>query len=592
VIAAAVLAVGLLLAQGGGERVATYDAVLEVESSGDLLVRETITYDFGPNERRGILRDIPVRARYDDKHDRRYPLRVLSVSSATAPDQHTTEQVGADLRIRIGHPDRYIRGVHTYELVYRVEGALNGFEDHVELYWNVTGSGWQVPIDEVRVRVLLPGSVQGALCFAGPTGSSLPCDTAGTSGGSAVFSHRGLGSYEGVTVVVGMPLGVVPDPRPVLEERWSLDRAFSRTPSTVGMATFAGLGALFLVGSQAWRSGRDRRAVGSAIDVAFAEHGAADEPVPLLARHEIPVEFAPPDRLLPGQLGLLVDERAHVHDVTATIVDLATKGWLRIEQVGESGWFRKPDWRLVRLRDGTEGLVTYEALLLEGLFEDADAEGAVLLSDLKEKFAERLGKVRDAMYDDAVARHWFRGRPDKVRSAWAAGGIFLVVATIGLTVLAAARTRWGLVPLALLPAALFAVAAAPRMAARTAAGTAVLRRALGFKRFIDESERNRAQFAEQKQLFTEYLPYAVAFGATERWARAFAGLADPPPAPSWYVGTPGSTFDVRGFGSSIQGFTTATTGTIASTPASSGSSGFGGGGFSGGGGGGGGGGSW
>ena len=595
-LGAAVLAIGLLLpsAQAGEERIVDFRARLEVEADGDLVVQESITYDFGTEERHGILRDIPVRLRHDDTHDRRYPISDVSVSSETAPDAVSLEDAGGHLRMRVGDADRTITGAHTYVLRYRVEGALNRFDDHVELFWNVTGNEWPVSIGSTSVTVDGPGEIGRVACFAGPFESSLPCDTSAADGTSATFAHGPLPGGNGVTVVVELPPGSVSDSGtdPILEERFSVQRAFSATPATVGAALALLAASLLFVSTRAWRSGRDRRAVGSAVDVAFAEEGAADEPVPLFGRGETPVEFVPPEELRPGMLGLLVDERAHVHDVTATIVDLATRGFLRIEQVGEQGWFRKPDWRLVRLHDDTSGLHPYEVKLFHGLFADADDDGAVLLSELKQKFAERLSDVRQAMYDDAVARGWFRGRPDAVRTRWAAGGIALVVVGIGLTVAAAATTRLALVPLGLVPAGLLALAVSPKMAARTAKGTAVLQRALGFKRFIDESEAHRAEFAEKQHLFTEYLPYAVAFGATEKWARTFAGLATPPPQPTWYVGMPGSTFDVGGFGSSIDGFATSTTGTIASTPASSGSSGFGGGGFSGGGGGGGGGGSW
>jgi len=136
---------------------------------------------------------------------------------------------------------------------------------------------------------------------------------------------------------------------------------------------------------------------------------------------------------------------------------------------------------------------------------------------------------------------------------------------------------------------LLLIVGAKRMPRRTAKGTGVLRRVQGFRRFIDESEKERARFAEQQHLFSEYLPYAIVFGATERWARAFAGLDGELPQPSWYGGS--GTFTAIGFSHSIDGFAVTTAGTITSTPSGSGSSGFSGG-FSGGGGGGGGGGSW
>jgi uncharacterized membrane protein len=110
---------------------------------------------------------------------------------------------------------------------------------------------------------------------------------------------------------------------------------------------------------------------------------------------------------------------------------------------------------------------------------------------------------------------------------------------------------------------------------------------LGFRRFITESEKERARFAERTNLFSEYLPYAIVFGCTERWAKAFSGLQNEPP--TWYVGS--GMYYPHTFAHSIDGFAVTTSGTITSTPSGSGSSGFSGG-SSGGGGGGGGGGSW
>jgi uncharacterized membrane protein len=118
----------------------------------------------------------------------------------------------------------------------------------------------------------------------------------------------------------------------------------------------------------------------------------------------------------------------------------------------------------------------------------------------------------------------------------------------------------------------------------------MLRRVFGFRRYIDTAEVQEAKFDEQVNLFTRYLPYAVVFGAVERWARAFHGLADQEIQPSWYVGS--HPFTAVAFASSIDHFSVTTAGSIASTPGTSGVSGFSGGGFSGGGGGGGGGGSW
>ena len=91
-------------------------------------------------------------------------------------------------------------------------------------------------------------------------------------------------------------------------------------------------------------------------------------------------------------------------------------------------------------------------------------------------------------------------------------------------------------------------------------------------------------------MFSEYLPYAIVFGAVDRWAKAFEGLGAQPTDLGWYVGT--QPFIYADFSHAVNDFSTVTAGSLTSTPAGSGSSGFGGGGFSGGGFGGGGGSSW
>jgi uncharacterized membrane protein len=152
---------------------------------------------------------------------------------------------------------------------------------------------------------------------------------------------------------------------------------------------------------------------------------------------------------------------------------------------------------------------------------------------------------------------------------------------------------YGFVGVAAVVVGLVFVVGASRMPRRTAKGTAILRRVRGYRQVIDTADRYLARWAEQENVFPKTLPYAIVFGLTDKWAKAFASLAeDPATAPSmaWYV--PVYAFSIDTFADAIDGFTVATSGTMTATPAGSGSSGFGGGGFSGGGGGGGGGGSW
>jgi hypothetical protein len=591
---AAVLATAPAARAGAGERIHAYDVRIVVERDGSLLVTETIDYDFASaRDRHGILRDVPVRFHYDGRYDRLTPLEVVSVDALPpgTPDDVAVLDQGPDKRIRIGHPDRTVSGRHTYTIVYRVRGALNTFPDHEELFWNVTGNGWAAPIAGVTARVEAPGQITQVACYAGPEGSQLACDQADQATGAGTFSHGALGPFEGLTVVVGMAKGSLTVPPPILDERWSVSRAFSVTPLTVGLSLAATVVLLFGLVRLVWTRGRDRRWRGSHVDVVFGNVAGEDEPVPIRVFDQPldPVEFEPPDGVLPGQVGTLMDEVANPLDVTATVVHLAVRGYLRIEEIPKQGWFGKPDWRLVKLRSA-DGLHEYERLLHNGLFQGGKEE--VTLSSLKRTFAARLKRVQDALYDDVVAQGWFVSRPDRARGLWLGIGIGALVLAIGVLVVLAAFTHLGLLGLPLIVFAVGLIVSAQWLPRRTPKGVATTRRVNGFRRFIEESEAERARFAERANLFSEYLPYAIVFGATEKWARAFEGLDDAAAAAtsSWYVSS--RPFSVGAFSDSMDSFAVTTSGTIVTTAASAGSSGFGGGGSSGGGFGGGGGGSW
>ncbi|HET9722213.1 MAG TPA: DUF2207 domain-containing protein [Actinomycetota bacterium] len=566
-----------------------YDVDVTIEQSGSIVVTETIVQEFGATERHGIYRDLPERLRYDETYDRVYPIDVVSVeTSPGTPDDVQLEHSGGYLRIRIGNPDQTITGRHTYTITYRVEGAMNGFSTHDELYWNAIGTEWEQPIARANIRVSGPVPITRVACYAGLSGSTAGCERAAIEDGAAVFSHRDLPPYNGMSVAVALPPGTVASTAPILDERWSLDRAFERTPITIGGS--AALAAVLLggVGVLAWRRGRDRRYQGSQVDQVMGNAGGPEQSVPLFERGEAPVEFAPPEDLRPGQIGTLIDERANTLDVTATIVDLATRHYLVIEEIEKQGWFGKADWKLIRQPAPGDELLTYERLLLDRLFDSGDE---VELSELKNTFASKLKEVEESLYSDAVRRRWFLRRPDRVRAAWVGIGLAALVVAGALTFVLVRWTHAALLAVPLLIGAIALLAVARWMPRRTAKGTALARRIAGFRRVIETAETHMSRWAEQENVFTRYLPYAVVFGCTEKWAEAFAGLASAPATDtSWYVSS--RPFVYASFGDRMDGFAVTTSGIIASTPAGSGGSGLGGGGFSGGGGGGGGGGSW
>lgn len=594
-------------AQETGWTIQRFAVDIVVAGDGTLQVTEQIDVDFGDLSKHGIFRVVPVRYELaGDADESGLPadadpghwLRVLEVSDievrSTAPDDIEITRPGRtggdrDLSIRIGDPDVTVSGSHSYAISYRVRGAMNSFQTHEELYWNATGNGWGVPIRAVEVTVSGAPIVRDT-CFQGPVRATRLCDSSSASGTSAVFRGQQLAPYSGLTVVVGFEPNSVDVAEPLLERRWTLAHAFVGSPWAVPLSVVVGLLGLAGVAWLAFREGRDRVTRGPMSAAGMIE----DEPGrrSLLTPRAVPVRFRPPDELRPAQLGLVVDERVDPVDVSATIVDLAARGHLTIEEIEEDLvlWFSRTDWRLRRTeREVGEEVLGYEEELLTSLFEDGDE---VLLSDLRGGFAEDFQRIRREVYADAVRRRWFNRSPEKERGRWLALGLLAVLAAVGLTWLLAVYSRLALVGLALLVPALVLVIAHRWMPHRTPRGSRILDETLGFKEFIVTAEADRMSFAEDERLFVSYLPYAVVFGAVDHWAKVLQDLGVGPSDIGWYVGA----HPTRGFANLSSGLSSfaATVGpSLATTPASSGSSGFSsGGGFSGGGFGGGGGGSW
>jgi uncharacterized membrane protein YgcG len=605
-IAAAVLvtilaAPGRASAQTNAERITSYDARITIQRNGSILVTEQITYDFGTDQRHGIFRVIPVRVRYNGRYDRIYPIDVRSVWSDTPNPEYEVDSSGSSINIKIGNPDQTVSGVHWYQITYLVRSSLNAFAEHDELYWNVVGNQWNVPIDQARVRVSAPVALSRAACFTGPLGSTAACEHAAITNGVASFSQNGLGPREGLTVVVAIPKGVAASPGPILQERWSMQRAFALTPVSAGasgglLAVLAVLLALVLV------KGRDRRYSRSAANIVDGTPVQADEAVPLSSDDEPAMESAPPAGVRPGQAGTLLDGVANPRDVTGTIVDLAVRGYLRIEDAPPGQTHE--DWRLVRLNK-TGGLLDYEQILLDGLFRDASWDSgaaSTLLSELGPAFAGQLRQAQDALYTDVAKRGWFTGRPDRARRRWLIIGCVLFATGAVAIVVAAARSHLGLIPVPVALAGLVVICCARWMPVRTAKGTDLARRLLGFRRYLTTAVAGPTRPAGQVDLLDDYLPYAIIFGCTKEWAEVSAAVAGADRAPSWYRSSgsywPGNVSSLSRsahYFAPMHQFATTTNNWIATHSASSGgsgSSGFSGGGFSGGGGGGGGGGSW
>ena len=314
--------------------------------------------------------------------------------------------------------------MHRYRIAYTVRGAPLTFADHDELYWDAIGNQWPVPISNAHVTVTAPAAIIGIACFSGPQGSSLPCDRRiGAGARRATFTQRLLGAGSGVTDRRRAAEGHDPAAarsRSSRQRRTLRRTSFAVTPATVGLG-----GGLACSASRSWSCSRRGAAATAATRARpstprWATPRATRSRCRSSQRIDGPVEFIPPDGIRPGQVGTLVDEQANLLDVTASIVDLAVRGWLTITELEpETSSIAIPTTSSPRHQKGGKGtLAALRAdVLLHELFNN---RSSVKLSDLKYKFRESLSKIQNAMYDDAVTQGWYRIRPDQTRRSWTA----------------------------------------------------------------------------------------------------------------------------------------------------------------------------
>src|SRR5438874_8908529 len=562
--------------------ITSFHSDIHIAADSTLAISEDIRVDFGSLQKQGIFRTIPTRYRYDDTHDRYYELTVWSVTDGSRPVPYTTSVVEDNEVIKIGDPNVLISGPHRYVIGYKVAGAMNSFAEHDELFWNVDGALWPVPKQKVSASVFIPsGSYQRAACYEVPSGSTASCTSDNTASAVNYVSTRELGSGEQMSVVTGLNKGAVNVPAPLLEarKRQFPQDAFDVNPLTVGVGLLLLITGVGLIVRFWLRHGRDR----AYLTRYYQTNDAAPDRLEPVFQHEpVVVEFEPPQNLRPAELGLILDESADTKDVTATIVDLAVRGFLTIGEVPG-----KRDWMLTQKSGDVASLLPYERTLYNGLFGPRQQ---VKISELKGTFHSTLSTAESEVYADAMTRKFFRARPDMVRLATVGVAILIALVGAGLTFVLGITFGGGLIGVAVVLVGVVLAVMNRAMASRTAAGREVMQKTLGFRLYMTTAEKYRQQFAEKAEIFTQLLPYAIVFGCVARWSKAFEGI-DTSASNSWYVGN--APFEAALLSSNLESMNSSLSSAIASTPPRSGSSsGFGGGGFSGGGGGGGGGGSW
>ena len=599
------------------ERVLDFASTVRIQADGALLVTEKITVEAaGQQIKRGIVREFPTRYKDTNGQTVRVGFTLLAVKRDGHPEPYHLKHVGNGVAIYAGSADVWLRpGRYTYTIAYTTTRQLGFFEKHDELYWNVNGNGWRLPMDKVSCEVFLPQQAVASTGWAyeGAKGSKERFRLQG--GNNRVYSEstRPYAPGEGLTIAVGWPKGFVAKPS-------ATDQAMNRLTGWGSLAP-AALGFCLLLAYYvfAWlKVGRDP------------------------AKGIVIPRFAPPKGFSPAMVRMLWKMRFDNTAFTAGIINIAVHGGLTLSErdtisleltsrvpstlsAGERSALNElhKGGMRIQLKDANHRIINRAQQAMKDTLSKELASTYFLTNSLW----TAPGIALTLLATGAMA--WAADEPPlvfflsiwltgwtfgcftlirQVRTSWKARGVkgrfsailfalfavpFLGGEVVGIAFLS---TQIGLVAGAVLLAmmstnALFYTL----LKAPTKIGQTILDEIEGFKLYLSVAEKDRLNLLhppeETPQLFEHFLPYAIALEVENRWGERFAGmLTQAGYTPQWYSGGHWNQLHPATFATALGSGLQSAISSASTAPGSS--SGMSGGGSSGGGGGGGGGGGW
>lgn len=486
----------------GNEQIISFDSQITISRDNVAEISETIVYDFSTNSRHGIYRDIPVD--YRDGKDTYYlGFKLDGVWDDNGASLKTeVSTVDGNKRIKIGDADKTITGIHTYQISYELSPIVTEKNGKPFLNLDVVGEGWAVPISNITASIVLDGEqpMQDVVWYGA---NNLSSD-------SSKLEALNIPAYKGITINANLPDGYVStflEPnKPRLEDTVA-------TILLVASVAFGFLLAIGVVGILIARALRNRKR---------------------RKNQTIIPEYEPPEGLSPAHIGLLQDDTAGGREITATIINWAVSGYIKVAYLPKKGLFGKKDYQLIVQRDASD-LPTSELALFNAILDDAKE---IKLSDLdKQTVASQVIKFEKDLKDQLADKGYY----DKE------GHIFMRG-----TLTENGAKEWAKVD--------------------------------GFRLYLSVAEKDRLKFSDAPdktpERFNTFLPYAIALGVEKEWAKQFEGI-NLTESTTWYSGNL-ATFSAVALVSNIGGSFASVVSSNSSVSSSGGSSG---GGFGGGGGG-------
>jgi len=327
------------------ERIISFHSDIDVNKNSGLTVTEKINvYSTGNEIKRGIFRTLPLSRNLNNKREK-IKYTIISITKNGEKEEYHTENNGDQLEIYVGKKEVILSpGDYAYEIKYETKNQIGFFNSYDELYWNVNGNAWNFDVDTISAKVNLPAGaniIQNS-CYTGTSGSnSQNCTAKVLSDTSIEWGASKLYPSEGLTIAVGFKKGVMlPPPPPGFLEQYGLPVGF--------LILLLGLMVYFY---KTWQ----KYGVDPATPTVYPQFNA-------------------PDNLSPGSMGYIQHESFRNNFLTAALVNLAVKGYIKIlesENSGILGIFSSKIFTIQKIKEPDQSLPVEEIGLMNSLFSGA-----------------------------------------------------------------------------------------------------------------------------------------------------------------------------------------------------------------------------
>lgn len=483
----------------------------KLEADGTLRITQTLTFgDAAPDE---VTQRFATR---ENELDDTYRVFEISDVNVTVGGQDANAKVSTEGHFTVVTVPGVQLAGQKMVTTYTVKGAARNAGDLTVVAWRVL-QGLSVGVDASSGTIDSPGVTSSIDCLAGPPNTTQKCSLFGSGTHDhpqPYFEDAARGPGETITLALTFPkLQVAPNE--VIKHDWTLDRAFSFSP----LALLLSLALLALGGLAIYAL---HRRVGT--DVADGQAATAVATFTPVGDGES--VFTLTDGLRPGHIGTVADERVDPIDVTATLLDLAIRGYVRIHELPATSAHRGLDWRFERLNRPDADLHPYERQLLDAVCPPDGRE--VTVSTLPQAVRPIVGDVQNALYDEVVTQGWFERRPDDTRSSWTRLGWAALIIAMIVTGVLVAFTTLGLVGIAAIIVALGIMWVADKMPRRTAVGTRLLNGLGAMSSLLQTHPTDQMPKGREYEELSKLLPYAIVLGGRERWLDAIVAADDDP----------------------------------------------------------------